>query len=272
MTESLDVSGTGFAVAPGLAITAAHVVDDWIEYQEKRDRYRPSGPAFGDTAIQWIGDKICEWRVDAIYGSVSSDIAFLRFHRPSWWGDGPGQVKPRYARLNLNPPAEGDELCVFGFPNSALEEGRLVISPTECKCRVLRLDIKTNLPPGYRALSHIDIEGEILPGMSGGPCFDRDWNVVGVNSKGWDGQHLAHVALLWSAMNVPIDLYKSGSFPALDLFKGAAQAIGYRRVYVASTGEVLIRLSQSVVWGLSNWHRTGIELADHCLGHDPVSD
>jgi hypothetical protein len=230
--------GTGFAVAPGLAITAGHVVDDWVEYQEKRDRYKRSGTAFGVTAIQWIGDKICDWRVDAIYQSVSSDIAFLRFHRPIWWGDGPGQVKPRYARLNLNPPAEGDELCVFGFPNSALDEGRLVVSPAECKCRVLRVDIKTNLPRGYRPLSHIDIEGEIRSGMSGGPCFDRAWNVIGVNSKGWDGQQLAHVALLWPAMNVPIDLYKSGPFPALDLFKEAAQAIGYRRVHVASTGEV----------------------------------
>jgi len=98
--------------------------------------------------------------------------------------------------------------------------------------------LKTDLPRGFRPFSHIDVDGKLLPGMSGGPCFDKDWNVVGVNSKGWDGLDLAHVALLWPAMKTPIDLFKSGEFPAIDLFKeGPAQAVGYRRLYATSKGE-----------------------------------
>ncbi len=46
------------------------------------------------------------------------------------------------------------------------------------------------------------------------------------------------MALLWPAMNTPIDLFRSGNFPAIDLFKeGPARAIGYRRLYVTSKGE-----------------------------------
>jgi len=204
--------GSAFAVAPGLAITASHVIDDCVNYQEKRDGYKRRDPVISLTAVQSYDDKVFVWSVDYIYGSVSSDIAFLRFARPNWWGDGPGQVKPKYARLNLNPPAVGDKVRVFGFPNSELHEGILNIFPAECECRVQSVDVRTDQPTWYKPLSHIELEGEIEHGMSGGPCFDKDWNVIGVNSLGWDGLQLAKVALLWPAMRVEIDLFKTGPF------------------------------------------------------------
>jgi hypothetical protein len=226
--------GTAFSVAPGLAITAAHVVDDYLLTGDSSGN--PVGPPL--IAIQLFEGKMLQWVVDAIYGSVACDVAFLRFLRPAWWGTEPGQVNPRCARLSFNPPSLGDELRMFGFPLSQVEGSVLYSSPSECICRVSRVDLKTDLPLGLRPLSHVDVDGKLLPGMSGGPCFDKDWNVVGVNSKGWDGLDLAHVALLWPAMKIPIDLFKSGKFPAIDLFKdGPAQAVGYRRLYVTSKGE-----------------------------------
>jgi hypothetical protein len=229
--------GTGFAVAPGLAVTAQHVIDGCATYQEKRDGYRRPGAQFSLHAIQLHEGKICQWSVEAIYGSTAADIAFLQLSRPAWWGDGPGQVKPRIARLNLNPPNIGDELRIFGFPNSKFEGVSLVVSPSECACRVRRVDRELSvLSPHWR----IEVEGEIEPGMSGGPCFDANWDVVGVNSSEWRGDDiLAYVAPLWPAMKLEIDLFKSGPFPAIDLFKqGPLRALGYRRVYVASEGTV----------------------------------
>ena len=92
--------GTGFAVAPGLAVTAQHVIEDCARYQEKRC----PGTKYLLHAIQSHEDKIYQWSVEAIYGSAAADIAFLQLRRPVWWGNGAGQVKPRIARLNLNPP------------------------------------------------------------------------------------------------------------------------------------------------------------------------
>jgi hypothetical protein len=86
--------GSAFAVAPGLAITASHIIDDCVNYQEKRDGYKRRDPVISLTAVQSYDEKVFVWTVDHIYGSVSSDVAFLRFARPTWWGDQPGQVKP----------------------------------------------------------------------------------------------------------------------------------------------------------------------------------
>lgn len=224
--------GTGFAVAPGLAITASHVVDDWLTHQEDRDGYKNAKSTFSAAALQCFGGNFKRWDVDSIYGSISADIAFIRFRRPDWWGNGSGQVNPVYARLNFNPPLLGDELRVIGFPNSEVKDGVLHISPSESIVRVRRVDLKTDI--SIRPLSYFEVDGVILGGMSGGPCFDKNWNVIGVNSKGWDGLPLAYVALLWPAMKVEIDLFNAGSFPAIKLFKnGPARALGYRRVHVS---------------------------------------
>ena len=73
--------GSAFGVAPGLAITASHVIDDCVNYQEKRDGYKRHDSIFSLTAVQSYDEKVFIWSVDAIYGSVFCDIAFLRFRR-----------------------------------------------------------------------------------------------------------------------------------------------------------------------------------------------
>jgi hypothetical protein len=236
--------GTAFPVMPGLAITAAHVAHDWESYQEQRDGYKRAGAAYAVSAFQWFEGHIYEWSVDETYGLGTADIAFLRFRRPGWWGDQPGQVRPRWARLSMNPPKPGDELRVFGFPSSSVENGILYVSPSESIARVRGVTMKNTLP--FRPTSYVELDGEILGGMSGGPCFDSEWNVVGMASKGWDlledsatDSPLSVMALLWPAMSIPIDLFKTGNFPAWDLFKGGpAQALGHRRVHVTASGVV----------------------------------
>jgi hypothetical protein len=123
--------GTGFAVAPGLAITAAHVVDDWIEYQEERDGFKKFDSSFGVAALQFFEGKTWIWEVDAMYGSRVAHLAFLRFRRPSWWGEGEGKIRPRCARLSFNPPSVGEEIRVFGFPGSAVKDGVVIVTPAE---------------------------------------------------------------------------------------------------------------------------------------------
>ena len=98
--------GSAFLVVPGLAMTAAHVVDDYLLTSD--GSATPGGPAL--IAIQLFEGRMLQWVVDAIYGSTACDVAFLRLLRPAWWGTDAGQVNPRCARLSFNPPSLGDRI------------------------------------------------------------------------------------------------------------------------------------------------------------------
>jgi hypothetical protein len=143
----------------------------------------------------------------------------------------------------MNPPAIGDEVRVFGFPNSSIAEGIVTVSPAECLARVREVSLKNSSP--YRPTSYVELDGEMLGGMSGGPCFDKNWNVVGMVSKGIDfGEEpeespICYMSLLWPAMSLPLDLYRTGPFPIWDLLKsGSLLPIGRRRLEVSSEGGV----------------------------------
>ena len=77
--------GSAFFVAPGLAITAAHVVKDWTA-EGSDDTVIPV------TAVQVIDGVAYSWAVDRVYVEWPSDIAFVVFKKPAWWGDGPSQI------------------------------------------------------------------------------------------------------------------------------------------------------------------------------------
>lgn len=226
--------GTAFSVLPGLALTASHVVNPerWADHKGSFD-------GASAAAFQYFEGNVYKWEVDHTYGSRSYDLAFLRFKRPNWFGDGPGQINPRYPLLNLNPPEPGDQVLLFGFPESELKDGILRVSPSECLAKVQSVELDADHPDNPK--SYAKLEGKILNGMSGGPCFDKDWNVIGVSIGGWSFLDEVYVALLWSAMRMKIDLFQTGEFNAFELFnKGPAKALGYRRVYVTSDGRSLI--------------------------------
>lgn len=112
--------GTAFLIAPGLAITAEHVASSWLNYQERRDGYKRDDSTFSVSALQLVDGQIYQWNVDAIYASRSADIAFLRFHRPTWFGSEPGQVIPPCAQLNFTPPSKAMNFVYLGSPVVAL--------------------------------------------------------------------------------------------------------------------------------------------------------
>ena len=234
---------SSFIIGPGLGVTAAHVMYDWMHYQERAEGYLRPDTDTSVSAYQIFKGTMYRWVVKAAYAFERSDIAFLRFFRPTWWGEAPEQVIPPWARLNLNPPQVGDEVRVLGFPGSRIKNGVVQISPTESKGRITEITHNTDIRG--RPLSHAHLEGEIAGGMSGGPCFDKYGNVIGVNSKGWDfhdvGPPLSYVALWWQAMGIPIDFFDTGRIPILHLLRQLpTPPLGHRRVLVTSKGELLL--------------------------------
>lgn len=231
--------GSAFFVAPGLAITAAHVVKDWTA-EGSDDTVIPV------TAVQVIDGVAYSWAVDRVYVEWPSDIAFVVFKKPAWWGDGPSQITTAFPRLNMHPPVPGDVIRAVGYPGSHVDDGVLTVYPSESLTRVREVQIKT--PLRIRPTSYVELDGEIRGGMSGGPCFDEAGRVVGICSKGWDflddepdQTPISYMALIWPAMGRRIEHYQREPFPVWDLFRGGpAQAIGHDRIHVTSKGDVHI--------------------------------
>src|SRR4051812_11791137 len=72
--EEVRCIGSAFIVAPGLAITSSHVVDDWLTHQEHRDGYKREDSSISVMAIQFFEGKQWTWVLEASYRSSAADI------------------------------------------------------------------------------------------------------------------------------------------------------------------------------------------------------
>ena len=73
--------GTAIAAAPGLAITAEHVVGEEILRRNRLAKNAGHKIPIAIVALQVFEGRLHKWAVDQIYGSRTTDIAFLRLRR-----------------------------------------------------------------------------------------------------------------------------------------------------------------------------------------------
>ena len=168
------VLGTGFLIAPRLALTCWHVVD---KSQDSGIRADFAGPAERTTAAK---------PAHSNPAMVSADVAILRL-------DEPGPVAPMGP---AEPPAVGTVLAVFGFPSAPVAAG----TPAALRDRLAN--------PGLWAqvvVDGFDLRAERLqltsraahgmtvrPGFSGGPVVDPHAGlVVGMLAAGWEPHRMA---------------------------------------------------------------------------------
>jgi S1-C subfamily serine protease len=133
--------------------------------------------------VENIGLVTCRHVVppDSYYEVFKRDESDRQFGKVDIWDDNLDlailwvREFPEYEfEYSLDFPAQGDSVYLAGFPhwapgNSGIVESGLVIGTKET-------------PYGKRFL----INAGIRPGNSGGPVFDKNWNVIGVAAKGAD--------------------------------------------------------------------------------------
>ncbi len=171
------VLGTGFVIAPRLALTCWHVVD------KSRD-----GHIRADFAGPW------EWTTatrvaDGNSAMVAADVAILHLDEPA--GDIP--VAPMGP---AEPPPIGTVLAVFGFPSvpvaatvpAAMKE-RLANSGMWAQVMVDGLDMRAERIQLTSRAAH---GMPVRHGFSGGPVVDPQAGlVVGMLAVGWEPQRMA---------------------------------------------------------------------------------
>jgi len=120
--EIVQPIGSGFFIAPYTAITAGHVVAAmWDELQMpwRRSKY-PKGNEAGFFAVLGHApdaenpDETVEWLATSAATSAYTDIGFLHVvpknevaARFAW---------PQFPELELLPPARGERIAAFGYP------------------------------------------------------------------------------------------------------------------------------------------------------------
>ena len=249
-------SGTAIVIAPYLAVTAKHVIEDyWAKFEVSALQPGSAGESlqaagsFQVLAIQILneGETGALWDVTRLWLSPFTDVAFLRLTPRS---DSARNHKWRSAKMNLMPPPVGTWISGFGYHGSAvtLTENEDMIevewrdSPTTTTGEVVemherRRDNSMLTFPCFR--TNARFEG----GMSGGPVFNDTGELCGIICTGstlaeGDNDHISYVANLWPSMGTEIDMDREGLpkgvyYPVLELAKhGHIDAKHWERIVI----------------------------------------
>ncbi len=238
-----QVLGTACVIAPGLAVTAAHVFDG---LQQDLSEGTLSISCFG------IGSEVADfWRVTSIAYEASSEVAFLALARAS-------AIAPnrplRQFRLTTRRPAIGETLTFIGFRFplvAALLDsdgtnfvGELLTScgPTSQVYETKRDHLLINFPA-------IEVECGAVGGMSGGALLDKDGYLMGVTSKSMeteDGRGPAYAAWILAGLNFRVNVeWPSGLYeqncPVLALNPAVVQIAGREYIERINDQQVIYR-------------------------------
>jgi len=209
-------SGTAAVVGPWLAITAWHVVADFIE--RFGAVYGKSGIEPGFQLITMLtlakNHGVMPLRVGKIWASPRVDIAFLELLPAS---ENTIDHKWKYAPLDLIPPKIGDCVSAFGYARSTIEEivvdgpiPRWQTSPCTSVGEVVEVhaaqrDSVQLRFPCFRTTMRL--EG----GMSGGPLFNDEGLICGIACSSFDmedasEEHISYASLIWPTMGIFLEV------------------------------------------------------------------
>ena len=217
--EQLITMGSGVMIAPGLMITATHVLDEFPR--------TGSGPVFltfleGDSARVWLPTDVVTASGLSEFGTFGEQrkkISDLSLVSCALHSDAHASRALSLASIELCLPLPGERLWAVGFRQGAIDQDATGLTPLVTSGVVTACFSKGR---GERMPSTcIEISMESWGGMSGGPVYNKDGRLLGVVSSSFDGGP-TYVTLIWDAMRLWVKAPQQGVWPCqtLDLFKG----------------------------------------------------
>lgn len=243
------VHGTAFVVGPGFAVTAYHVLEDYVQRYDKPRNTKEVLPISFDMYMyltQVDGESYLPIKVLKAWRATPLDLAVLALGIPTDW---PSDYVWPAPILSLLPPRVGESITAFGFAESSVD-----YSPNDSTPEI---EVNARASTGIVAEVHHEIrDASRLPfpcyrtnarldgGMSGGPVFDSGGKLCGLVCSSippmQEGdEHVSYCATLWPIIATMIDAGETSEstgsyFPFLELIRNGT---------VATTNDTIMSLA-----------------------------
>ena len=182
--------GTCFMIAPGLLVTATHVLSPVIQGTAWRENTQIAA-VFASDEYDPVKGRSASWGgplwIDRVDGNLEHDVALLSFPIPEVDGEQPTfSLLP----LTIDLPSPGTRLLVFGYPNSSAgvgSSGAIRISQSITAAQGFVEEVL--LGGRDRVMLKFPVLRADYPsehGMSGGPVITPDGYVCGVVCSGME--------------------------------------------------------------------------------------
>lgn len=212
-------SGTAVVIGRYLAITAKHVIEDFVSHFDSV-KLPEEGTVDHDASFNLQAFRILEngssgklYDITKIWYCKFSDLALVRLSPRT--GD---DSVWRLPKLDLRVPAVGSRLSSFGHRNPSIERSGGNISWTvDSKTSVgevreihdERRDSSRMQFPCFQTNARFD------GSMSGGPVFTDEGNLCGLICSNMppfseDEEHISYVVSLWPLMGLELDMPRAG--------------------------------------------------------------
>jgi hypothetical protein len=223
------VLGSAVFVAPGVALTASHVIEAYWKLFDQEGRWRTAKAAtFPIQAIQYVPhlDRFVTWHVGFASHRDTLDVALLQLEPEL--SQYPAEYVWAYPTLDLRPMARGTRVQAFGFPKADVlfdEEinGWRLDHAVGGSVGVVTEVFEEGRDTAKKPFPCFEMDIEIRGGMSGGPVVNADGYICGIVTASWTfaepGPHSSSASLLRPAVELHVvtagNLGSEGQYIAL---------------------------------------------------------
>lgn len=213
-------SGTATFIAPGLLITAKHVIQHYLREFSQRPMEKIPNDTDANISIYatHITDNriISVWGINAFFTVSNTDIAYLQAIPLK--GGAKNYKFNKLPIIQFLPPKPGSKIYSYGHRRTTgkLKDGKFSLESNLVATQGIIKEIHHHERDSFMInFPSFQTNAQFDSGMSGGPIFDEEGHLCGIISSNLPPvnlgeEHVSYGALIWLSMSTKIDIKVKG--------------------------------------------------------------